>query len=82
MNWQEIRTQYPHQWLLLEAVDAHTQANHRVVEQFSVINSYPDSHQAMESYAQFHHGNPEKELYVLHTDKEAVEILERQWLGN
>ena len=81
MKWKEIRIQYPHQWLLLEAMDAHTESNRRIVEQFSVINSFENSHQAMESYSQIHHESPERELYVLHTDKENLEILERQWLG-
>ncbi len=81
MKWNEIRNQYPHQWLLLEAMEARTQANQRIVEQFSVINAYPDSDQAMESYSQLHQTSPNRELYVLHTDKENVEILERRWLG-
>ncbi len=81
MKWKEIRNQYPHQWLLLEAMDAHSELNKRIVEQFSVINSYEDSNKAMESYSQIHHKSPDRELYVFHTDKENVEILERQWLG-
>jgi len=81
MKWKEIRNQYPHQWLLLEAMDAHTESNRRIVEQFSVLNSYINSHQAMESYSQIHHESPDRELYVLNTEKDKVEILERQWLG-
>ncbi|MGK0290525.1 MAG: hypothetical protein ACI86H_001984 [bacterium] len=81
MKWQEIRTRYPHQWLLLEAMEAHTESNHRVVEQFSVINTYKDSSNAMESYSKIHQNSPDRELYIFHTDKENIDILERQWLG-
>ncbi len=27
MKWQEIRTHYPHQWLLLEVLNAHSKGN-------------------------------------------------------
>lgn len=69
MKWKGIRNQYPHQWLLLEAMDAHTESNRRIVEQFSVLNSYINSHQAMKSYSQIHHESPDRELYVLNLNK-------------
>ncbi len=81
MNWQEIRLKYPKQWLIVEALDAHTKSGRRVIEQYSVVNMFKDSNQAMESYSQIHRASPDRELYVLHTDKETVEIRERQWLG-
>ena len=33
MHWAEIRRHYPEQWLLLEALDAHTEGNQRILEQ-------------------------------------------------
>ncbi|MBT4287570.1 MAG: hypothetical protein HOD92_09550 [Deltaproteobacteria bacterium] len=81
MKWQEIRGKYPHQWLIVEAIDAHTKSGNRIVEQFSVVNTYVDSIKAMESYTLFHQASPDRELYVLSTDKEIVEIYERRWLG-
>ncbi len=32
MEWQAIREHYPQQWLLLEAIKAHSQANKRVLD--------------------------------------------------
>jgi len=81
MNWQEIRLKYPKKWLIVEALDAHTKSGQRVIEQYSVVNMFKDSNKAMESYSQIHRTSPDRELYVLHTDKETVEIRERQWLG-
>jgi hypothetical protein len=37
MEWQVICEHYPQQWLLLEAIKAHSQANKRVLEQLAVI---------------------------------------------
>ena len=52
MQWQEIRNHYPQQWLLVEAIKAHSEANKRVLDQLAVVNTYPDSVQAMRSYVQ------------------------------
>jgi len=81
MKWKEIRQQYPQSWLLLEALEAHTTAKHRIVEQFAVLNRFQDSASAMDLYTEMHHSSPERELYVLHTSKEALNIQERKWLG-
>lgn len=81
MQWQEIRNHYPHQWLLVEAIKAHSEAGQRILEQISVVSTYPDSVMAMQGYTQLHREAPERELYVLHTDRESLDITERMWLG-
>jgi hypothetical protein len=81
MQWAEIRAQYPDEWLLVEAIVAHSEASRRIVEQLAVIGHFPDSAVAMHSYQQLHQAAPERELYVLHTSREALEITERRWLG-
>ncbi|MCK6626088.1 MAG: hypothetical protein L6R45_13050 [Anaerolineae bacterium] len=63
MQWEEIRNRYPHQWLLVEAIKAHSEADKRILEQISVISTYPDSVMAMQGYTQLHHEAPERELY-------------------
>ena len=81
MQWQEIRNLYPGQWLLAEATAAHSEQGRRVVEQLAVVGMFPDSASALRSYAQLHHEAPERELYVLHTSRETLDIQERHWLG-
>lgn len=81
MQWQEIRTHYPQQWLLLEAVKAHSEANRRILDKLAVVGTYPDSVAAMQEYAQFHREAPQRELYVFHTGRETLDIIERTWLG-
>jgi hypothetical protein len=81
MEWHVIREHYPQQWLLLEAIKAHSQANKRVLEQLAVIGVFPDSVSAMQGYAQLHRGAPERELYVFHTSRAELDVTERQWLG-
>lgn len=81
MNWQEIRTHYPAQWLLLEAIKAHSEAHQRILEQLAVLGTFADSATALQSYLQLHRDAPARELYVFHTSRETLEIAERQWLG-
>ncbi len=81
MKWQEIRHHYPAQWLLVEAIQAHSEANKRILEQLAVLNYFSNSTDALKSYAQFHRQSPERELYVFHTSRESLEVIERRWLG-
>ena len=81
MKWHEIRTHYPQQWLLIEAIKAHSEANKRILEQLAVVGTFPDSSTALKSYQQLHHEAPERELYVFHTSRETLDVTERRWLG-
>ena len=38
MKWQEIRQRYPKAWLLLEAIEAHTEGDKRILESLAVIS--------------------------------------------
>lgn len=81
MNWQQIRQRYPNQWLLVEAIKAHSEGNKRVLEQLAVLDAFPDSVLAMQDYARLHRQTPERELYVFHTSREQLDVIERKWLG-
>lgn len=81
MQWQEIRQCYPQQWLLVEAIQAHSEANKRILDQLAVVNAFSDSKQAMERYARLHRESPDRELYVFHTSREDLNIDERRWIG-
>ncbi len=81
MKWQEIRAHYPEQWLLVEAIKAHSRANRRILEQLAVVGTFRDSTTALKSYQKLRREAPERELYVLHTSRETLDITERRWLG-
>ena len=81
MKWQEIRIHYPQQWLLVEAIQAHSEANKRILEQLAVVDTFSDSVAALKNYQQLHHAAPERELYVFHTSRESLDVTERRWLG-
>jgi hypothetical protein len=81
MTWEEVRKYYPHTWLLVEAIKAHSDSGKRILDQISVIDTFPDSVAAMDSYTKLHQEVPERELYVFHSDREYIDITERMWLG-
>lgn len=81
MKWDEIRRQYQHQWLLIEAIEARSEAENRILEDLSVLDTFPDSTVAMQRYAELHQIDPARELYVFHTDRAELDITERRWLG-
>ena len=81
MTWQQIRERYPESWLLVEAIEAHSEDGRRVLEELTVVQDYPSGEAAMRGYLDLHRRSPERELYVLHTDREVLDVDEREWLG-
>lgn len=81
MNWETARETYKNSWVLFEAIDAHSNDGKRVVENLSVLDSFEDSKDALQVYKDIHKREPQRELYVVHTQKEVLEIIERKWLG-
>jgi hypothetical protein len=81
MRWEQIREQYPGHWLLVEAVAAHSAAGQRHLDDLAVIQIFPDAQTAMGRYRTLHRSSPQRELYVLHTDRERLDIQAQSWLG-
>jgi hypothetical protein len=82
MIWSEIRRAYPSQWLIVEALEAHTTPDkRRELDRLAVIETCFDGSEAMKRYRELHKQYPFREFYFVHTDREELEIYERQWLG-
>jgi len=77
MKWSDIRTQYPKKWLLVEALKARTKSDQRILMQLAVLGSFSSSQIALKKYAEFHRETPERELYVFHTSREKLVVMER-----
>jgi len=81
MQWDEIRRLNPHQWLLVEAVEAHSSAGRRVLDDLAVVQAFEEAKSAMDGYKDLHRQDPRRELYVVHTDRDELDVLESHWLG-
>jgi len=82
MQWPEIRRAYPDQWLVVEALEAHTTSDRqRVPDRLAVIELCPDGSAAFQCYRRLHQQFAQREFYFLHTSREALDIRESRWLG-
>lgn len=81
MNWTNIRQAYPDQWLVIEALEAHTENERRYLDRLAVVEVCADGTKAMQSYRRLHQQYPLREFYFVHTSRERLDIIERQWAG-
>jgi hypothetical protein len=81
MTWQEVRKAYPDQWLVIEAIEAHTEENRRLLDQISVVETSTDGAAALQAYERLHRAEPQREFYFVHTGRESLDIRERRWIG-
>lgn len=82
MKWSDVRTAYPDQWLVVEALEAYTTAESlRMPQRLAVIESCSDGASAMQRYRSLHGEYPQREFYFVHTSREVLAIREHHWLG-
>ena len=81
MDWNVVRQAYPDRWLIIEALEAHTEGNQRQLDRLAVVEECRDGAASFQRYQALHQQYPERELYFVHTAREQLTILERQWLG-
>ena len=82
MLWSEIKKAYPNQWLIIEALEAHTTQTHqRKLERLAVIETCSDGSAAINRYRELHQEYPGREFYFVHTSRGDIEITERHWHG-
>jgi hypothetical protein len=81
MRWSEVRAAHPDQWLVIEALDAHSQDGHRVFDRIAVVEVCPDGRSTMKRYGQLRHQHPQRELCFVHTAMVELDIEERRWIG-
>lgn len=82
MKWSQVRSHYPSQWVLIEAIEASTKDHKRVIEQMSVVDTFgDDSKEAMKKYLKLHRENKERELYVVNTSRDQLDVEVTTWTG-
>ena len=81
MRWIEMRQQYPDRWLIIDALEAHTEGDRRHLDQMTVVEVCPDGATAYRRYQELHRQHPQREFYFVHTAREELDIRERYWLG-
>ncbi len=81
MKWPQVQQAYPNQWLVIEALEAHTEDSQRHLDSISVLESCSDGKSAFQIYQRFHEAHPFREFYFVHTARETLDIREQRWVG-
>lgn len=83
MLWSEIRIAYPDQWLIVEALEAHTTPDrHRHLDRMAVVEKCSDGSLAMKGCRRLYQKFPGREFYFVHTSRGELEIRERHRAGH
>lgn len=82
MHWADLQKTTPQQWVIIEAVEAHTEGDNRIIENIQLVEVFgEDNIRALRRYVQLHKVHPEKEYYVVHTSRPKLNVKERNWPG-
>jgi hypothetical protein len=81
MRWPEVRAAHPDQWLVIEALDAHSENDHRIFDRIAVIDVCQDGRATMKRYGELRRQYPHREFCFVHTSVVDLAIEERLWLG-
>jgi len=81
MRWAEVRASYPDQWLIIEALEAHTEEHRRVFDRIAVVETCADGATALRRYRELRQEHAGRELCFVHTAMAELEIEERPWVG-
>jgi hypothetical protein len=81
MIWSEVQETHPNQWLIIEALEARSEGDHRLLDHIAVVETCPDGTSAMQHYHRLHREYPLREFYYVHTSRESLGIRERHRVG-
>jgi hypothetical protein len=82
MQWIEIRKAHPNQWLIIEALQAHTTSDRRrKLDKIAVVEECSDGGNAMQRYRRLNRQHPTREFYFVHASREELDIREQEWVG-
>lgn len=81
MLWPEVRAAHPDQWLVIEALNAHSENDRRILDRIAVIDVCTDGRATMKRYRELRRQHPHREFCFVHTSVVDLEIEEQLWLG-
>jgi hypothetical protein len=82
MRWDDVKKTSPQQWVIIEAIDARTEGDKRIIENVQIVEFFgEDNNGALRQYTKLHKIHPEREYYVVHTSRPELNVKERTWTG-
>ena len=82
MNWDDVKKAYPSQWALIEAIEARTENDRRIIDKMDVVESFgDDGDRAFKRYIELHRLHKEREYFIYHTSHETLDLKVKRWMG-
>lgn len=82
MNWEDVKKAYPSQWVTIEAIEAHSEGNKRIVDQIAVIDSFREgTKNVLLENARLQKLYRGREIFIIHTSHPKLDIEERRRAG-
>ncbi|MFM9278065.1 hypothetical protein [Paenibacillus jiagnxiensis] len=81
MKWEEITVLHPGRFVLVEVIKASSNNRVRQLEDMAVFQDYDNPQEAWSGYKQLHKLHPTRVLYVFHTSRSDVEVVEEFFSG-
>ncbi|MEX1031709.1 MAG: hypothetical protein WDZ91_16915 [Paenibacillaceae bacterium] len=76
MKWEEITELHPNRFVLVEAIKSSSINRVHQLEIMAVIQNYDNPQEAWSGYKELLKLHPTRELYVFHTSRSDVEVVE------
>jgi len=77
MRWEEVRERFPDEWVVLEAIKAHSAEGNRYIEEVVIVDTFEDPTSAMRRYNELHKQDPYREYCFFHTSRSQLVARER-----
>ena len=78
MKWEDVKKSYVEQWVIVEAIIAHSEGEKRIIDDLTIVGAFGDDNsKALHQYVELHRTNKERELYVVHTSRPELDIKEK-----
>lgn len=80
MRWEEVREQFPDEWVVCEALKSRSEDGYWLIDEVALIDRFDDSTVAMKRYYELHREQPYREYGFFHTSREKLKLREK-WAG-
>lgn len=82
MKWEDVKNTYNNQWVIIEAINSHSEGDQRIIDDLSIVEAFGDDNlKVMSKYKEIHRADKQRELYVVHTSRKELDVKERKWIG-
>jgi hypothetical protein len=75
MKWQDVREKFPNEWVLMEALDSHSEDGYWIVEEMSVVDNFgDDGNGTWKAQNELLKKYPQRQFFFYHTGNEEIVI--------